>query len=243
MADTGGTAVRLRELWPGDSDEDIVPLRSTESSVEHQASGSTGQRQAEPMYAMIAMGDNAGSYASVQFTAVCRTDTREVLPRREGTIQDGTVVDQYDDPELMTDFAEQYLSAYRAVMPSGRPPNSVVEMMPALHLVVMAVELVMKAELTRSEKDPGNVHSLERLYKALDGAHRQEAESSFARCEPNTRLQSVGETPPTITDMLKVYDLSYGRASKVYMDTRYYAEPIDEVREIDGSAWRQSPKE
>ena len=106
--------------------------------------------------------------------------------------------------------------------------------MPALHLLVMAVELVMKADLMRSEKDPGNVHSLDRLYKALDSTHRKEAESRFARCKPNSRLQSVGETPPTIADMLAIYDQSYGGASKVYMDTRYYAEPTTKFSKSTG---------
>ena len=122
-------------------------------------------------------------------------------------------------------FAEHYLSAYRAVMPSGRPPKSVVEMMPALHLLVMAVELVIKAGLMRSEKDAGNHHSLRRLYEALEDAHRQEADDRFARCEPNARLKLVGEPTSTVSDVLTVYDSSYGGASKVYMDTRYYAEP------------------
>ena len=191
-----------------------------------QESGNAGQRNSERMHAMINMRDNAGRFAAtVQYPAVCVTDTREVLPSREGTIQDGTMVDQHGDPELMASFAEQYLSAYRAVMPSGRPPMSVVEMMPALHLLVMAVELVMKADLMRSEKNPGKQHSLERLYKALDDPHRKEADDRFARCEPNARLRSAGEATSTVLDVLTVYDRSYGGASKVYMDTRYYAEP------------------
>ena len=44
-------------------------------------------------------------------------------------------------------------------------------------------------------------------------------------CEPNARLKSVGEAKSTVLDVLTVYDRSYGGASKVYMDTRYYAEP------------------
>ena len=79
-------------------------------------SGGASQPQTESMLAMISMGNKT----SVHFAAVCRTDTREVLPRWEGIIQDGTTVDQYGNPGLMADFAKQYLAAYRAVMPSGR---------------------------------------------------------------------------------------------------------------------------
>ena len=199
-----------------------------------QESESGSERRLERMHAMINIRDDTGKFATVQYPAVCLSDTREVLPSSEGTIQDGTMVDQYGDPELMASFAEHYLSGYRAAMPSGRPPNSVVEMMPALHLLVMAVELVMKADLMRSEKDPGKVHSLERLYKALDGSHRRKAEARFARCEPNARLQSVGEATPSLTDVLTVYDQSYGGASKVYMDTRYYAEPTTKFGKSTG---------
>jgi len=179
---------------------------------------------------MISMSDNTGQFASVQYPAVCLSDTREVLPTQEGTIQDGTVVNRHGDPELMAGFAQHYLSAYRATMPSGRPPRSVVEIMPALHLLVMATELVIKADLMRSDKDAGNHHSLRDLYEALDDAHRQDADDRFARCEPNAKLKMVGEATTTISDVLTVYDSSYGGASKVYMDTRYYAEPTTKFR-------------
>ena len=91
----------------------------------------------ERMHAMINIRDNAAQFASVQYPAVYVTDTREVLPCREGTIQDDSMVNQHGDPELMASFPEHYLSAYRAVIPCGRPPKSVVEMMPALHLLVL----------------------------------------------------------------------------------------------------------
>ena len=181
-------------------------------------------RRVESLHAMI-HGNNAARSATVQYAGVCLSDSREVLPKHEGTIQDGTMVDQYGDPELMASFAEHYLAAHRAVMPSGRLPESVVEMMPALHLVVMAVELAMKGDLMRSGIEPGNVHALERLYEELEPAHRKEADDRFSRCGPNARLASVGEGTPSVEAVLRVYDQSYGGASKVYLDTRYYAEP------------------
>ena len=199
-----------------------------------QTRGDAGQGKVEHMRAMISMRHTAGRFTTVQYPAVCLTGTRQVSPSGEGTIQDGTVVDQYGEPELMASFAKHYLSAYRAVMPTGRPPMSVVEMMPALHLLVMSAELVMKADLIRSENDPGQHHSLENLYSALDEPHRQEADERFARCEPNARLRSVGEATQAVLDVLTVYDLSYGGASKVYMDTRYYAEPTIRFKESTG---------
>lgn len=199
-----------------------------------RASGDRSQGKVEQMQAMISMRDNAGQFASVHYPAVCLSDTREVLPIREGTIQDGTVVDQHGDPELMAGFAQHYLSAYRAAMPSGRPPRSVVEIMPALHLLVMATELVIKADLMRSGKDAGNHHSLKDLYEALDDTHRQEADDRFARCEPNARLKMVGEPTLAVSDVLAVYDKSYGGASKVYLDTRYYAEPTSKFKKSTG---------
>ena len=207
--------------------------RSSRVSGSHEA-GNAGEHKVERMQAMVNMRDNAGRFATVQYPAVCLTDTREVLPLREGSIQDGTVVDQHGDPDLMASFAEHYLSAYRTVIPSGRPPMSVVEMMPALHLLVMAVELVMKADLMRSEKGADNRHSLKRLYEALDDPHREDAEDRFARCEPNARLKSVAEAAPSVSDVLTVYDQSYGGASKVYMDTRYYAEPTTKFGKSSG---------
>ncbi|MDE0621285.1 MAG: hypothetical protein OXH83_06400 [Bryobacterales bacterium] len=172
--------------------------------------------------------------AFVQYPAVCLSDTRELLPIGEATVQDGTSIDQHGDPELMADFAAQYLAAHRAVMPTGRLPISVTEVMPALHLLVMAAELAMKADLIRSEKHPGKQHPLADLYGALENDHRQEAEDRFARCEPNVRLKSVGVALPTILEVLGIYDESYGGASSVYLDTRYYAEPTTLFRESSG---------
>ena len=170
----------------------------------------------------------------VAYPAVCVSDTRELLATGEGTIQDGTVVGQHGDPELMATFAGRYLAAFHAVMPRGGPPRKVVDIMPALHLLVMAVELVLKADLMRSDKDLGNQHSLARLYSGLDAGHRSEADARFGRCEPNRRLKAAGERTAEVADVLTVYDQSYGGASKVYMDTRYYAEPTTKFRQSSG---------
>ena len=196
--------------------------------------GGAGARKAHPMRTLVMFRDNAGGLANVGYAAVRVADTRQVLPKREGTIQDGTVVDQYGDPELMARFAVQYMEAFRAVMPYGRTPTSLVETMPALHLLVMAVELVLKADLMRSGKNPGKQHRLEHLYEALDESHRQEAEARFGRCDENARLAGVGERGPQMVDVLRVYDRSYGGASQVYLDTRYYAESTEKFSESSG---------
>ena len=39
--------------------------------------------------------------AAVLYEAVCLTDTGEVLPAEEGSIQDATAVDRHGDPNLM----------------------------------------------------------------------------------------------------------------------------------------------
>ena len=126
----------------------VTPLRDGQ--------GGAGHRALEPAHAMVSMIDGAERFASVQYPAWCIAATRELVPRGEGTTQDGTVVGQHGDPDLMARYAEQYLAAYRTIMPSGRPPSAVVEMMPALHLLVMAAELAMKADLMRSETSQEN---------------------------------------------------------------------------------------
>ena len=185
----------------------------------------------EPMQALLWRIDN-DKVAAVLYEAVRLTDTGEVLPAEEGSIQDATTVDRHGDPNLMATLAEHYLEGYRAVMPTGRFPRSVVELLPALHLLYTAAELVMKADLIRSdsERKPDERHSLIDLFKRLDEAHRKDTEDRFSRCEPNARLRSAGCVPTTVTDVLTVYGQSYGGASSVYLDTRYYAEPTTMLR-------------
>ena len=172
--------------------------------------------------------------AVVQYPAVCVSDTREVLPIHEGSIQDGTLIDRHGDPELMARFAAQYLVAHRALMPTGRLPKSLLEVMPALHLLVMATELALKADLMRAGIETENSHRLVDLYGKLPEDHRQEAEDRFARCEPNMRLKLVGAARPSLVEVLAVYDKSYGGGSNVYQDTRYYAEPTTKLPKSSG---------
>ena len=185
------------------------------------------------VHAMILGTRTAKTFTDVQYRGVYLPDAQLVLPTGEGTIQDGTLVDRHGDPELMMSFAEQYLSSYRALMPTGRLPTSVVEVMPAIHLLVVAAELAMKADLMRSDKFTEG-HSLKDLFKNLEGPHRGQARRRFANCEANKRLTSVGERPQPISGVLAAYGASYGGGSQVYLDTRYYAEPTTKLRKSPG---------
>ena len=169
---------------------------------------------------------------SVQFPAAYETGKDVLFPTFEGNAQDGTVIDQHGDPDLMLGFAEQYFKLYNATMPAGRLPNSLVEVMPALHLLVTAAELGFKAFLTRDGKKPSG-HFLQRLYEELDPAHRDRIDAGFSESYPNVGLTALGIEPPTVQAILKTYDSTYGGASGVYMDARYYAEPTTRLRRAD----------
>ena len=108
---------------------------------------------------------------------------------------------------------------------AGAPFSRIlIELMPALHLLVIAAELALKAHLVRSNKDkPG--HSLRQLYADLEPAHRTTIELRFAQSYLNTNLAALGIERPTVEAILGFYDETYGGESRVYMDSRYYAEP------------------
>ena len=117
-------------------------------------------------------------------------------------------------------------------MPSCPPvdlPESLKEIMPALLLLVTAVELALKAYLIRSEKSFGRGHSLVDLYSRLDPAHCAEVERRLANSETSAALLVLKVGPPKITDILRLYSQTYGGESSVYMDVRYYAEPTTKL--------------
>ena len=113
-------------------------------------------------------------------------------------------------------------------MPAGRLPDSLVEILSALHLLVTAAELGFKAYLTRDAKDASG-HSLQRLYEDLDPAHRDRIDTSFSESYLNASLTVLGIEPPTVQAILRQYDSTYGVSSGVYMDSRYYAEADDTI--------------
>ena len=161
---------------------------------------------------------------SIQYPSVFRTGENVLYPTFEGNMQDGTVIDRHGDPDLLLEFAEQYFGLFRRIMPIERLPASLVELMPALHLLVIAAELALKAYLIRKDKtDYG--HSLEQLYDSLEPVHRNEIELRFSKSDLITNLVILGAHAPSVKEILQAYDNTYGGESKVYIDTRYYAEP------------------
>ena len=169
---------------------------------------------------------------SVQFPAIYQNDRNVLLPTFEGNVQDGTVIDRHGDPDLMLEFAEQYLKLYNAAMPTGRLPDSLVETLAALHLLVTAAELGFKACLTRDGKNASG-HSLQQLYEDLEPAHRDRIDTSLVESYLNASLTVLGVEPPTVQAILRRYDHTYAVGSGVYMDSRYYAEPTTRLKRGD----------
>ena len=143
------------------------------------------------------------------------------------------MVDQHGDPELMADFAEEYLRQFWILMPTGRLPHTLKEIMPALLLLFTATELALKAFWIRSGRQVTS-HSLTDLYRKLDPEHRRDIEGRFASSEPYSALSALGADAPTVELILNVYYDTYGGASNVHMDSRYYAEPTTMFREASG---------
>lgn len=148
-----------------------------------------------------------------------------LFPTSEGIIQDATVVDRYGKPDLMADFADEYLKQFWILMPTGRLPNGLVELMPALLLLVTATELALKAYWIRSSRPLPRSHSLLDLYRELDFEHKEEIERRWAASSPNSALSVVSADALRVVDVLRIYSQTYGGGSNVYMDSRYYAEP------------------
>lgn len=204
-----------------------------ETPVERAADGDTRTGDVRRRQVMLHnLPADRRDFVSVQFPAAYRAGRNALWPTFEGNVQDGTVIDRHGDPELMLEFAEQYFRLYNAAVPAGRLPASLVEIMPALHLLVTAAELGFKACLTRDDKDASG-HSLLRLYKALHPAHRDRIDAVFSKSYLNTNLTALGIEPPTVEAILGRYDSTYGSSSGVYTDSRYYAEPTTRFRRGD----------
>lgn len=204
-----------------------------ETAVERAADGDTQTSDVRRRQVMLHnLPADRRDFVSVQFPAAYRAGRNVLWPTFEGNVQDGTVIDRHGDPDLMLDFAEQYFRLYNAAVPAGPLPASLVEIMPALHLLVTAAELGFKACLTRDGKDASG-HSLQRLYKALDPAHRDRIDALFSKSYLNTNLTALGIEPPTVEAILRRYDSTYGSSSGVYTDSRYYAEPTTRFRRGD----------
>ena len=134
------------------------------------------------------------------------------------------MVDRYGEPDVMAEFAEEYLKQFWTLMPTGQLPNRLSETMPPLLLLFTATELAVKAFWIRSEKPVKPSHSLQDLYKELDPEHKDEIERRFGSSQANSALFALDIELPTIEAILGVYSDTYG-GSNVHMDSRYYAEP------------------
>ena len=151
-----------------------------------------------------------------------------LFPVHEGRLSAGRSIDRYGNPDLMAEFAAEYLKQYRAIAPKGRLPQTMTEMMPALHLLVNSAELALKADLIRSGRARGG-HNLRTLFRGLEDEHREEAERRFSDAAPNAPLNALRAQPPTVENVLGVYEQGFG-GSSVYMETRYFAEPTTMLR-------------
>ena len=169
---------------------------------------------------------------SMHYPAVARLGEDVLFPVHEGSVGGGHAIDRHGDPDLMAEFAGEYLKQYRVIAPKGGLPQRLSELMPALHLLVNATELALKADLIRSEKDSGG-HSLVSLYGRLEAGHRGEIERRFAATEPNANLSALGCERPDVESVLRAYGSSFGW-SPLYEETRYFAEPTTRVRRPEG---------
>ena len=185
------------------------------------------QSAAERQYGHIWKIDGQ-SAMSLTYPAASVPGGNVLFPVHEGRLSSGRAIDRYGNPDLMAEFAVEYLKQYGVIAPQGRLPRTMTEMMPALHLLVNAAELVLKAALIRSGKSQGR-HNLKTLFCRLEDEHREEAERRFAHARLNAPLNALGADRPTVENVLGVYDYGPG-GSSVYMQTRYFAEPTTMLR-------------
>ena len=174
----------------------------------------------------ISLRSGAGSRkASVDYMFAHSDDQSVLWPMHEARVQTGTGVDQYGNPDLMADFAKEYLKQHRVLLQTGRLPQTLVEVMPSLLLLVTAAELAMKAFTLRSKGEQPRIHDLVDLYDGLDSEHRAAIESRFGRCEIVVGLTSIGADAPKIRHILGTYADIYGGKRGAYQEAKFYAEP------------------
>lgn len=179
---SGGPPFGAEKLPPG-------PTRSAVSGVEHAS-----LFRAAP-----------GSRTGLSYSGVRSQDGWEVVPVFEPAIRAGALIDRHGDPDLMADFSEEYLDQFWKLLPSGRLPDSVPAIMPALLLLVTSAELAIKAFHIRSGGSQPPVHSLPGLYSSLDAEHREEAQRRFAASPVAAKLSEAGAEPPAVEGILGQY--------------------------------------
>ena len=60
-------------------------------------------------HSQVAHRTSGREFISIGYPAVFREGENVLFPTSEGNVQDATVVDRYGDPDLMAEFAEEYL--------------------------------------------------------------------------------------------------------------------------------------
>ena len=169
--------------------------------------------------------DTGSRKATVGYGFAHRDEQSVLWPVHEARIQTGTGVDQYGDPDLMADFAKEYLKQHRVLLQPGRLPQTLVELMPSLLLLVTAAELAMKAFTLRSKGEQPRTHDLVGLHDGLDSEHQAAIESRFGRCQLVVGLTSIGADAPKIQHILGTYADIYGGKRGAYQEAKFYAEP------------------
>ena len=169
------------------------------------------------------MRSSGSGMTALSYPAISLTCDNVLFPIFEGRLSDGSVIGRYGDPDLMHEFAMEYLRQFHTTFPKGDLPQSLTKMMPALHLLVNAAELALKAYLIRSDKTCSG-HELKSLFYSLEEEHKKELELRFSQSEAVATLIKHIEDPPSIASVLDIYEnSSFGEP--VYLLTRYFAEP------------------
>ena len=182
--------------------------------------------------------DTGSRKATVGYGFAHRDEQSVLWPVHEARIQTGTGVDQYGDPDLMADFAKEYLKQHRVLLQPGRLPQTLVELMPSLLLLVTAAELAMKAFTLRSKGEQPLTHDLLGLHDGLDSEHQAAIESRFGRCQLVVGLTSIGADAPKIQYILGTYADIYGGKRGAYQEAKFYAEPttmLPEASDLKGA--------
>ena len=169
--------------------------------------------------------DTSSRRAFVDYDFAHRDEQIVLWPMHEARIQTGTGVDQYGDPDLMADFAREYLKQHWVLMQPGRLPQTLVEVMPSILLLVTAAELAMKAFALRSNGEQPRTHDLVELYDGLDSEHRAAVETRFGGCQLVVGLTHIGADAPNIQHILGTYADIYGGKRGAYQEAKFYAEP------------------
>ena len=169
--------------------------------------------------------DTSSRHASVDYGFVHSGEQGVLWPLHEASIQAGTAIDRHGDPDLMAGFAKEYLKQHRALLQPGRLPQTLVEVMPSLLLLVTAAELVLKAFILRSKGEQPRTHDLVELYDGLNSEHQAAIESRFGGCQLVAGLSSIGAAAPQIRHILGTYADIYGGKRGAYLEAKFYAEP------------------